>query len=139
MKNLRIAGVFMIILVAMLSTSCSNNKSEAVTSFENPELWKILKESDWASWGGEAGCEMKFIGKDKAVVMHWLKNQLSQTWIHTVSDVGTIEFLDENWFLVHYNNKSIAYLFTKSNNTFENSDGNIFEKKQINIFRQQNK
>lgn len=139
MKNLRIAGLVMIIMVAMLSTSCSSNKSSGGSSYANPEVWKILKESDWAAWGAGTGCEMKFIGEDKAIVMEWLQDPATQAWNRTGSDVGTVEFLDENWFVIHYSNKSTAYLFTKSDNTFENSNGSIFRKSQINTFHPKNK
>ena len=137
MKNLRTAGLVMIIMVAMLATSCSSNKSTGGSSFANPELWKTLKDADWASWAGNVGCEMKFVGDDKAIIMDWLKDPVTQAWNRTGSDVGTVEFLDENWFVVHYSNKSTAYLFTKSKNKYENSNGFFFEKNQINAFRPQ--
>jgi hypothetical protein len=135
MKNLRIAGLVMIIMVAMLSTSCSGNKSAGGSSFANPELWKTLKDADWASWTATTGCEMKFVGENKAIVMEWVKDPVTQAWGRTTSDVGTVEFLDENWFVVNYSKKSVAFLFTKTNSTFESSDAAIFGKNQINAFR----
>jgi hypothetical protein len=134
MKNLKIAGLVMIIMVAMLSTSCSSNKSTG-GSAANPELWKTLKDADWASWTATTGCEMKFVGEDKAIVMDWQKDPVSQAWNRTTSDVGNIEFIDENWFVVHYYNKSVAYLFTKTNSTYESSNGATFGKNTINAFR----
>lgn len=135
MKNLKSAGLVMIILVAMLSTSCSSDKSTGGSSFANPELWKTLKDADWASWTATTGCEIKFVGEDKAMVMDWLKDPVTQAWSRTGSDVGNVEFLDENWFVVHFSNKSTGYLFTKSDNRFENSNGAFFEKNKINAFR----
>ncbi|MCK9421516.1 MAG: hypothetical protein M0Q38_02855 [Bacteroidales bacterium] len=135
MKNLRIAGLVMVILVAVLSNSCSSNKSSGGSSYANPEVWKILKESDWAAWVGNTGCEMKFVGDDKAITMDWLQDTTTKAWNRAGSDVGTVEFLDENWFVIHYSNKSTAYLFTKGDNSFESSTGAIFRKNQINTFR----
>ena len=135
MKNFRIFGLAMIMLVAMVSSSCSSKKSAGGSSFENPELWNTLKANDWAAWTATTGCEMKFVGENKAIAMNWVKDPVTQAWNRTLSDVGTVEFLDENWFVVNFNNKSIAYLFTKGNSTFENSDGSIFGKNTINTFR----
>ncbi len=135
MKNVKISGLIMIMLVAMLSVSCSSDKSTEKTTFQNPELLKILKDADWAFWTATTGTEIKFAGEDKVIIMEWLKDPVSQAWNRTGSDVGTLEFLDENWFVVKYNKKSTAYLFTRSNSTFESSDGAIFGKNQINAFR----
>jgi hypothetical protein len=139
MRNLRFTGLFMIILVAMLAISCANDKPAGGSAYANPELWKILKESDWAAWAGVSGCEMKFIGQDKAIAMEWLQDPVTKVWSRTVSDVGTVEFIDENWFVITYEDKSMACLFTKSENTFENSNGSVYRKSQINAFRRNNK
>jgi hypothetical protein len=136
LKNLKITALLMIILAAMLAISCSDKKPPvADSSYANPELWEILKESDWAAWAGGTGCEMKFVGDDKAIAMEWFQDPVTQDWKRTGSDFGTVEFLDENWFIVHYNNKTTAYFFSKSDSTFENSNGSSFRKSQINAFR----
>jgi hypothetical protein len=135
MKNLKIAGLVMIILAAMLAASCSGDKSSGESSYKNPELWKILKESDWAAWSGGTGCEMKFIAGNKAILMDWSQDTATKVWSRSNSDVGTVVFLDDNWFIVHYSHASMAYLYSKGDNTYENSNGAIFRKSQINAFR----
>jgi hypothetical protein len=135
MKSARIAGLVMIILAVMQATSCSSDKSSGESSHKNPELWKILKESDWASWSGGTGCEMKFIGGNKAILMNWSQDTVTKVWSRSNSDVGTVEFLDDNWFIIRYSHTSMASLYSKGDNTYENSDGAIFRKSQINAFR----
>ncbi|MCX6266415.1 MAG: hypothetical protein NTW16_03530 [Bacteroidetes bacterium] len=138
MKKLKIAGLFMVILAAILAGSCSRSASTDRSSYANPELWKVLQESDWAAWSGSNGCEMKFVGDNKAISMEWKQDTVTKVWHRTGSDVGAVKFVDENWFVVHFNGKSTAYLFTKLDYTFENSDGAIFRKSQINSFRVKN-
>ena len=74
MKNVKISGLIMIMLVAMLSVSCSSDKSTEKTTFQNPELLKILKDADWAYWTATTGTEIKFAGDDKVIIMEWLKD-----------------------------------------------------------------
>lgn len=133
MKKVKMIA-FVMIAMMVLSTSCSDNNSNGVSSFENPELWKTLKGSDWAAWSGELGTEIKFIGNDRAIVMEWAKDSLTQAWVRKGSFAGTVEFIDESWFLIHCQNASKAFLYTKADNTFENSDGAIFRVNQINAF-----
>lgn len=134
MKNVKISAFIMIAMIALLSTSCSDNNSTGVSSYANPELWKTLKGSDWAAWSGDLGTEIKFVGNDRAIVMEWIKDPVTQGWIRKGSYAGTVEFLDETWFLVNCQTNSKAFLYTKADNTFENSDGAIFRVNQINAF-----
>lgn len=124
----------MVIAVAMLFSSCSSNKSSENSGVSNPELWKTLTESDWAAWAGPVGCEMKFVGEDQAIIMGWKQDTTTKVWTRTGSDVGRVVFLNDDWFVIHYSDKNKAYLFSKADNGYENSDGGIFRKNQINAF-----
>jgi hypothetical protein len=101
-------------------------------------MWKVLTESDWAGYLPGSGCEMKFIGHDKAIIMEWVEDPATKVWSRTGSDVGTVEFIDDTWFIISYKNRNTAYLFSKSSNSFENSNGAVFTKSKINSFHQKN-
>ena len=129
--------LFTVVLAALLTTSCSpGGRKEAK---ENPELWKELTGSDWASWASVTGCEMKFIGRNTAIIMEWAQDTVTKTWKRTVSNVGEVEFLENNWFLIRYDHNLMACLFDTVAYTYENSNGAVFRKSQINAFRIRNK
>ncbi|MCX6279548.1 MAG: hypothetical protein NT004_15840 [Bacteroidetes bacterium] len=135
MNNLKITGLVMVILLAMLSISCSNDKSTGESYKTNPELLKILKESDWASYQQGVGYEMKFIGEDKVVIFQLSQDPTTGVWSRKGSDVATVEFVDDNWFLLRFKNSSVACLFSKDDYTIEDSNGAIFKKSQIGAFK----
>lgn len=135
MKNLKIAGLVMIIAVALMSASCSGKKSSESAGISNPELWKVLTESDWAFWSGPVGVEMKFVGENQAIIMEWSQDTVTKAWTRKGSDVGQVVFFENDWFVIHYTGKSTACLYSKGDNSYENSDGCVFRKSQINTFR----
>jgi len=126
-----------VVLAALLSGSCADGGRKGTN--ENPELWKELTGSDWASWGSVTGCEMKFIGRNTAIIMEWAQDTVTKTWKRTVSNVGEVEFLEDNWFLIRYDHNFMACMFDMSAYTYENSAGAVFRKSQINAFRARNK
>lgn len=127
----------MVMLIALIMTSCSTGKGPG--SKENPELWKELTGSDWATWAAFTGCEMKFVGRNTAIIMEWEQDTVAKSWKRTVSRVGEVEFLDDDWFLIRYDHDLMACLFDRTAYTFENSNGAVFRKSQINAFRSRNK
>jgi len=138
-KKIIVTVIGMVMLTAILSTSCSNSKTKEVSLPDYSALWKALTESDWASWGGTTGCEMKFIGKNNVVVMEWMKDPVNQGWKRTFTRIDTVEFLDDKWFLIRNKANLMACMFVISENTFETSNGDIFRKSQINAFRTRSK
>ena len=140
MKSIRIAGLFVIFVAAIImSTSCSSNKSSGESSVSNPELWKTLTETDWASYQYGVGNEMKFVGEDKAIVLFLKQDTATKAWNRAGSDVGTVFFLDENWFIVKFNTRTVAYLYKSGNGSLENSDGFIFAKTKMGAFQTKEK
>ncbi len=135
MNNLKITGLVMIILVAMLAVSCSNDKSTGESYKTNPELLKILKESDWASYQEGVGNIMKFIGEDKVVLLQLSQDPTTGAWSRKGSDVAKVEFVEGNWFVLHYKNTSVACLFSKKDYTIEDSNGAIFKISQHGAFK----
>jgi hypothetical protein len=134
MKNLRIAALVMIVLTAMLSSSCSS-RSTGESANAGTELWKILQETDWVGWSGGAGCEVKFAGNDKALMIEWVQDTVSGKTLRSGTDVGTVEILDENWFVMRINNKSTAYYFSTGDKTFESLSGTVFRKNAKSSFK----
>ena len=135
MKNLKNAGLVLILLVGMLSSSCSNSNSTDKSSYENPELWETIKASEWASWNQGIGCQMKFIGDKHAIVLDYVQDPEAKTWKTTRAEAGTVEFIDDNWFLIHLSDKTVAYMFSKANLTIENSNGLFFKKSKWGAFQ----
>jgi hypothetical protein len=137
MKSSKIFGLLIVIFVMALATSCSDEQSEkksSATANSNPELWQILKSSDWAAWNVPSGVEMKFIGNNHAIYMEWAQDPATKAWTRMKSDVGTVEFDDDNWFVINFDEFSIAYLYNRSDSTFENSNGSVYRKSRINTF-----